>query len=102
MFAPKIARPQTKMANGSMRKPQSSTLAHRFGRDSVDHPPFLQRTERIRASLRFLEQQGFSPPGKNDNDVDQEGGTLERMMAREGRRARLADMPTTSLRQRVE
>jgi Domain of unknown function (DUF4157) len=77
MFAPKVAKPQTKAAASPTSKltPQRSTLVARpFGGGSVEEVHMLQRSIGNQAMLRLLAQRGFSPiPGKNNAGHEQEG-----------------------------
>ncbi|SEF14961.1 protein of unknown function [Rhizobiales bacterium GAS191] len=64
MFAPKVARTQTKARAipTSKMEPRRSTLAgHRLGHDLVEQALFLQRTIGNQATLRLLAQRTSSP-----------------------------------------
>jgi hypothetical protein len=64
VFAPKVAKPQTKATEGPTGglTPQRSTLAgHRFGYDPVDQTLLLQRSIGNQATLRLLAQQASRP-----------------------------------------
>src|SRR5580698_10441533 len=58
MFAPKVAKPQTKTESPSARlAPQCSTLAgHRLGHDSLEQPLLLQRAIGNQATLPVIVQ----------------------------------------------
>jgi hypothetical protein len=85
MFAPKVAKPQTKAAEGSTGRlaPHRSTyVGHRLRHDPVEQAPVLQRAIGNQAALRVLARQTSAvtnPP----SDYDQEGGATESAMARE-------------------
>jgi Domain of unknown function (DUF4157) len=67
VFAPKIAKPQTKATDGLISRlmPHRSTLAgHRLGRDPAEQALFFQRTIGNQTTLRLLTQQGFAPTGE--------------------------------------
>src|ERR1700680_2970797 len=67
MFAPKVAKPQTKAAADSTNKlaPQRSVFATRpFGSGAVERAQMLQRSIGNQAILRLLSQRGFNPTGK--------------------------------------
>jgi hypothetical protein len=87
MFAPKVAKAQTKAAENprSTLAPQRSTLAgHRLGHDPVEHALFLQRTIGNQATLRLLARQTSTPTVSNPPSYcEQEGGATENTTARE-------------------
>jgi hypothetical protein len=78
VFAPKVARAQTKAAESPTGKPasQHSTLVMRpFGSRVVELPLFLQRSIGNQATLRLLSQRGFSSTGEEAaGDHKQEAG----------------------------
>ena len=66
MFAPKVAKPQTKAAESPTSKlasQRSTVLGHRLGRDQIKSVLFLQRTIGNQATLRLLAQQASRPTG---------------------------------------
>lgn len=69
MFAPKIAKPQTKVAESpTWLAPQSSTLAARpFGGSAVEQAHMLQRSIGNQATLRLLAQPSRSLTGNEPN-----------------------------------
>ena len=72
MFAPKVAKPQTKAAASSTNKlvPQHSALATRpFGGGTVEQAHFLQRTIGNQATLRLLAQRTSKPAGDQLDDA---------------------------------
>jgi hypothetical protein len=77
MFAPRVAKPQTKAAEGLTSKltPQHSVFPTRpFGSGAVEQAHFLQSTTGNQATLRFLSQRGLGPArGKNSGDHEQDG-----------------------------
>jgi hypothetical protein len=85
MFAPKVAKPQTKAAASSTNKlaPHRSTLAVRPpGNGTVEQARFLQSTIGNQATLRLLVQPSFSlTKGEVDRHHEQEG-TPAKMVAR--------------------
>jgi hypothetical protein len=87
MFAPKVAKAQTKAAENPTSKmtPQRSTLTgHRLGHDPVERALFLQRTIGNQAMLRLLAQQTSRRAVSNPpSDYEQGGVATENTMARE-------------------
>jgi hypothetical protein len=75
MFAPKVAKPQTKAAENpkSALAPHRSTLVgHRLGHDPVEQALFLQRTIGNQATLRFLARRDSARPGGRNSGEEQE------------------------------
>ena len=78
MFAPKVAKPQTKAAESPTSKlaPRSPVFAtRRFGGGAVEQAHFLQSTIGNQAALRLLSQRarnltGNVPHGYNDQEAD--------------------------------
>ena len=67
MFAPKVAKPQTKATEGSTSRlvpHRSMVVGDRPGRDPLDQVQFLQRTIGNQATLRLLAQRARSPTEK--------------------------------------
>jgi hypothetical protein len=83
MFAPKIAKPQTKAAESLISKPAPSHSApeeHRLGHDPVERVRFLQRTVGNQATLRLLRRQesclvGREPREQDEHKADSATGT---------------------------
>jgi hypothetical protein len=66
MFAPKVARAQTKVAENpasKMSSRRSTSTGHRLGHDPVEQVLFLQRTIGNQATQRLLARQTSSPAG---------------------------------------
>lgn len=66
MFAPKVAKPQTKAAKNPVRKPAPlpSMLVGRLFGDAVEHAPMVQRTIGNQATLRDLTQRLSKSPAE--------------------------------------
>ena len=80
MFAPKLAKAQTKAAEHPTSKTtsQRSILAgHRLGHDQAKHMLFLQRTIGNQATLRLLAQQTPRPAARDPGGDYQQGGATE-------------------------
>lgn len=76
MFAPQVAKPQTKTAKTPLSKltpPRSALVERRLGHDLVGQGLLLQRTIGNQATLRLLAHQASRPVGSvPDNDHEQE------------------------------
>jgi hypothetical protein len=89
MFAPKVARPQTKAAESPTSKlaPQRLTVGgHRLGHDPVEQALFLQRTIGNQATLRLLAQRAAGPTTKKPGGDHEQGIAPENMVAQEAPR----------------
>jgi hypothetical protein len=79
MFAPKVAKPQTKTiasSTNSLARQRSAFLAHPPSHNALEQPHMLQRSIGNQATLRLLAQRGFSPTGeKVGGDHEQEAHT---------------------------
>lgn len=93
MFAPKIAKAQTKAAEGSTSSivPHRSTLVgHRVDHNPIEDVRFFQGTIGNHAELRLLLRQTSSPAGgSSDGDHNQEVATTAMTVAEAPRRASL-------------
>ena len=89
MFAPKIAKPQTKVADSSTRKlvPQPSTLVARpLGVGAVEQAWMLQGTIGNQAMLRYLTQRLSNLPDKGPAEQHEQEATSKNMATQEAPR----------------
>ena len=89
MFAPKVAKPQTKAAESSTSKlaPRLSARAgHRLGHDPGEQELFLQRAIGNQATLRLLALRDSSLTGSEPRRQDEQEVDPENMAAREAPR----------------
>lgn len=89
MFAPKVAKPQPKIAEGSANTlaPKPSMLAgHRLGRDPADQALFLQRAIGNQAMLDSPSRRLSDLPAKGPADRQEPETVAENMTAREALR----------------
>lgn len=101
MFAPKIARAQPKLTanpTSGLAPKRSMLVGPQFGPAPVHQAHGLQPNPCNQAMLRILAQQGLNRAAKNvGDDLEQQGGTSENMMAREAPRGASWDFSKISI-----